>query len=522
MSQNLVTIKPKPEEDAASKSVALSEDASSDGDNKQGFAAVSLPKTTGISAVAALDTSQKSFEYTQEQTAELDRLEEECKAKFPSSRTAYYSDRKELIESVKSWSESKGLGLSVQGSCIQCKRAKVMKSQIKKSLEKIVKTPEEKRRKPINRNRCDCPFVIKFTSASRRIEGIPKGAVRITEGSYYRHGGGCFPGVKQPLSIQKVKALKPKTKARSFDGVRGVYPVLPTPFTEDGELDAPSLRRLIEYQKNVAHVNGVSILGLTSETTMLSSTERQTVIETAIEEADEMEVWVGVRAMGTIGCVEQSVFAEKMGAKALFVAPVEVQDDTVLYDHFKTVALAVKIPVMIHDCPPAFKVTVSAELIARLAKNGLCSGVKLEDAPVGPKISKLRRLTNDQITIFGGLGGIYLIEELDRGAQGIATGFAFPHLLVQICNLHFSGEQEAARKAFDQYASLLRYEFQPKLALALRKHAYYRRGIFSSPHVRSPGTRTLDDETMLEWERTIVRAGLQLGPVALDPETEVA
>ena len=296
---------------------------------------------------------------------------------------------------------------------------------------------------------------------------------------------------------------------------KGIYPILPTPFTETGAVDVPSLRRLIDYQKS-AGVSGVAILGFMGEAAMLSDAERGLVVETVMEEAEgSLDVWVGVRALGTMGCVEQAQYAEDQGADAVFVAPIQVQNDAVLYDHFKTVADAVSLDVMIHDYPPSFQVVISAELIAQLANDGICPGIKLEEAPVGPKLSKVRSLVNDDFAIFGGLGGIYFLEELERGAQGVATGFSFPHVLVHIFDLYTSGQHDAARQSFDQYASLLRYEFQPKIGLAYRKHVYHQRGVFSSPYVRTPGIRTLDAITIAEFERTIVRAGLNLEPVTV-------
>lgn len=292
---------------------------------------------------------------------------------------------------------------------------------------------------------------------------------------------------------------------------QGVYPILPTPFTDSGAVDVPSLQRLIAYQKS-AGVNGVAILGFMGENHMLSGEERTLVVQTVMDAArGDLEVWVGVRAMGTMGCVEDAQSAERHGAHAVFVAPIQVQNDAVLYDHFKTVAAAVDIPVMIHDYPPSFQVTLSAELIARLARDGICPGIKLEEAPVGPKLTKIRELSNDSISIFGGLGGIYYLEELERGAKGIATGFSFPQVLVRIFDLYSSGDHEAARRSFDHYASLLRYEFQPKIGLAYRKYIYHKRGVFSSSFVRTPGIRELDALTSAEFERTIARAGLHLG-----------
>lgn len=290
---------------------------------------------------------------------------------------------------------------------------------------------------------------------------------------------------------------------------KGVNPILPTPFTEMGALDVESLRRLIDYQKGLG-VNGVAILGFMGENDKLSDGERRTVVRTVVEQAGGLDVWVGVRALGTMGTIEQCQMAADLGANAVFVAPIPIQNEAALYHHFRTVAEACPVPVMVHDYPESFGVQLSAELIARLGRDGYCPYVKLEEPPVGPKLTKIRELSNDTVGIFGGLGGIYYLEELERGALGIMTGFSFSEVLVQIFNEFMSGEHEVAARTFHHYASLIRYEFQPKIGLAFRKHVYQRKGIFASNFVRPPRGLALDAYTVREFERIIERCGLSI------------
>lgn len=290
----------------------------------------------------------------------------------------------------------------------------------------------------------------------------------------------------------------------------GVNPILPTPFTETGALDVDSLRRLIDYQKGLG-VNGVAILGFMGEADKLSDAERRTVVQTVVAQAaGGLDVWVGVRTLGTMGAVEQCQIAESLGASGVFVAPIPLQNDAVLYEHFQTVSEGVSLPVMIHDYPASFGVQLAPELVARLGRDGLCPYIKLEDPPVGPKLTKIRELSGDMVGVFGGLGGFYFMEELERGALGIMTGFSFAEVLVRIYELYVSGQPEAAARSFDHYASLIRYEFQPKIGLAFRKHVYQRLGIFSSTFVRQPRGMGLDVYTAQEFERIIERCGLSL------------
>jgi hypothetical protein len=148
-------------------------------------------------------------------------------------------------------------------------------------------------------------------------------------------------------------------------------------------------------------------------------------------------------------------------------------------------------------------------VIARLGQEGGVNFIKMEEPPVGQKISRIRDLAGESMRIFGGLGGVYFLEELQRGAVGTMTGFAFPEILVRIYDQFAAGDLAGAAATFDKYCPLIRYEFQPKIGLSLRKYVYRKRGVISSDAIRSPGMR-IDPETERELEAVIVRVGLDL------------
>jgi 4-hydroxy-tetrahydrodipicolinate synthase len=134
--------------------------------------------------------------------------------------------------------------------------------------------------------------------------------------------------------------------------------------------------------------------------------------------------------------------------------------------------------------------------------------IKMEEPPVGQKISRIRDLAGDEaMKIFGGLGGMFFLEELQRGAVGTMTGFAYPEVLVEIYNRFAAGDHKGAAAVFDRYCPLIRYEFQPKIGLALRKYIYQQRGAIRSNAIRSPGMR-IDALTIKELEATVARVGL--------------
>ncbi|MEM6432145.1 MAG: dihydrodipicolinate synthase family protein [Deinococcota bacterium] len=288
----------------------------------------------------------------------------------------------------------------------------------------------------------------------------------------------------------------------------GVYPILPTPFTPDNHVDEVSLRQLIDFEKAMG-VRGVAILGFLGEAHKLTGPERKQVVSTVIDQAGDMPVWVGVRAFGTAGAIEQGLEAKELGASAIFVAPIGVQNDAVQFDFYAEVAAATQLPIIIHDFPASFGIKLSASLIARMCQeiDGV-DLVKLVDPPVLHKLSQILD-ANPNVAIFGGLGGEYCLEELARGAAGIMTGFAFPEILVSIDNDMKAGNVGAAAATFDKYCPLIRYEFQPAIGLAYRKHIYKARGAIAHDGIRAPGM-TIDQRTKDELEAIIKRVGLSL------------
>ena len=295
----------------------------------------------------------------------------------------------------------------------------------------------------------------------------------------------------------------------SLTTARGVYTICPTPFNDDGSLDLASIATLVEFQIE-AGVSGLAILGFLGEAHKLSNAERRIVVATfATCAAGRVPVWVGVRALGLAGAIEQAQEAVEAGAAAVFAAPLDNASDAVQFEYYRALAAALSIPVVIHDFPDSFGTEIKAEVIARLGQEGGVNFIKMEEPPVGQKISRIRDLAGDSMRIFGGLGGVYFLEELQRGAVGTMTGFAFPEILVRIYNKFAAGDLAGAAATFDRYCPLIRYEFQPKIGLALRKYVYRQRGVIDCAAIRAPGMR-IDPETERELEAVIARVGLSL------------
>ncbi len=150
---------------------------------------------------------------------------------------------------------------------------------------------------------------------------------------------------------------------------------------------------------------------------------------------------------------------------------------------------------------------MTPELIAGLAQaSPRLQHLKLEDEPSPMKVSQVLKL-NPAVKIFGGLGGMMFLEELRHGAIGTMTGFAFPEILVKIYRAFAAGDIDGATETFYKYCPLIRFENQPRINLALRKHIYHLRGVLASPRVRAPFS-PVDAETLADLDDLLRRLAL--------------
>jgi 4-hydroxy-tetrahydrodipicolinate synthase len=295
--------------------------------------------------------------------------------------------------------------------------------------------------------------------------------------------------------------------------LKGVIPIAVTPFDAAGRVDEASIASLVEFEARCG-VHGLNVLGIMGEAHKLSDGERRHVAEAFVKcVAGRFPVVVGTSHGGTAVAVELSRAAEAAGAAAVMVAPPPgLRGDAAILAHYRAVAAAISIPVVVQDEPVTTGVLLSPELLVRIAAEvPACRYVKLEEPPTPTKITALRRLPGgDRLAIFGGLNAMYFCEELARGAVGIMTGVAFPDLLVRIHAAFARGDRREAAAIFDRHASYIRYEGQQGIGLALRKEVLRRRGAIATGVVRQPGP-VLDDLTLRELGEVLARLGLVAG-----------
>ncbi len=294
--------------------------------------------------------------------------------------------------------------------------------------------------------------------------------------------------------------------------LEGVYSVLPTAFGASGDLDDESLRRVIDLFIK-AGVNGVTALGVTGEVARLDDSERRRVLEVVTSHVNgRIGVVAGTTAEGTRTCVNYSRHAKQAGATAVMVSPPrmpKLNSDAVLR-HFHTLAEAVDIEIVVQDYPPISGYAMEPWLLARIAKEiPRARTIKLEDPPTPFKTSRILAEIDKvsggeqfDVRVFGGLGGVFLLEELMAGATGAMTGFAFPEVLVRIVSLFRAGRVDDAADAFYRAVPLMRFEFQEGIGMAIRKEVLHRRGALASAATRAPGA-ALDPTTREALDRVI-------------------
>jgi len=299
------------------------------------------------------------------------------------------------------------------------------------------------------------------------------------------------------------------------ESAKGVYVITVTPFTDDGALDLASTDRVVDFYLEKG-ATGLTVLGVMGEAPKLTAEEARSYVERVLARVrDRIPVIVGVSSPGFAAMRELAVSVMDMGAAGVMVAPAStVKTDDQAYNYFEMAAetLGPKTPFCMQDHPLATSVQLPTPVILRIFKAiPTCVMLKHEDWP-GPGLAKLAaiRAASDKgetrrVSILGGNGGgLFLPEELSRGADGAMTGFGYPEMMVDVCKAHAAGDIERAHDIFDAYLPLARYEQQSALGLAVRKYMLAKRGAIASAAIRKPGPK-LSTADIADIERLIAR-----------------
>ena len=284
----------------------------------------------------------------------------------------------------------------------------------------------------------------------------------------------------------------------TFDtSARGVYLITVTPFTDSGALDLASTDRMVDFCLEKG-VTGLTILGIMGEATKLTAEESRTFARQVVQRVGgRVPVVVGVSSPGFAAMGELTKAVMDIGASGVMVAPpstVRTDDQIVAYFDMVNETLGA-VPWCLQDHPVATGVQMSAAVELRIMKNAPhCVMLKHEDWPGLNKLSAIRAASDRgdarRVSILtGNGGGLFLPEELSRGADGAMTGFAYPEMMVDVVGAHARGDVERAHDVFDAYLPLAKYEQQTGIGLAVRKHLFQQRGVIASAAVRKPGPK---------------------------------
>jgi 4-hydroxy-tetrahydrodipicolinate synthase len=302
---------------------------------------------------------------------------------------------------------------------------------------------------------------------------------------------------------------------------KGVYVIAATPFTDDGSIDAGSLDRLVDFYVGCG-VAGITVLGMMGEAPKLTHAESVALTRQVVRRAS-LPVVVGVSAPGFASMAALTQDVMEAGAAGVMIAPsasVKTDDQLVAYYANAADAIGRDVPFVIQDYPYATGVVFAPAVIRRIVEdNPSCVMLKHEDWPGLDKITAVRRFMAEgamrHVSILCGNGGLFLPQELERGADGAMTGYAFPEMLVDLVRLIAAGDRAAAHDLFDLHLPLLRYEQQPGIGLAVRKYVLKRRGVIASDAQRKPASR-LSPESIaeIEWLLGRLETKTQANPVA--------
>jgi len=293
----------------------------------------------------------------------------------------------------------------------------------------------------------------------------------------------------------------------------GVFTIAATPFLPDGALDLESVDRMVDFYA-ARGATGLTILGMMGEAGKLSAEESRAVIA-RVTARTALPVVVGVTAPGLAPMAELAQAAMASGAAGVMVAPAaSLRTDDQIVAHFAAVAEALgEIPFVLQDFPLVTGVQIAPAVIARIvAACPTCVMLKHEDWPGLEKITALRAASDAgarRIAILTGNAGLFLPEELARGADGAMTGFAFPEMMAEVVRLHRAGAQERMHALFAAYLPLIRYEAQPGLGLAVRKHILARSGAIAHATLRRPSP-VLSAAALAEVEGLLARQAVRL------------
>ncbi len=298
--------------------------------------------------------------------------------------------------------------------------------------------------------------------------------------------------------------------------LRGVFPVLCTPFQGDGAVDEADFDNVVEFCLSVG-VDGVVFPGVASEVDTLSGEERGALVARLGQRlGGRVPFIVGASAATAQEVAHHIAEGEKAGAcAAMVMAPGGLNGLDAQRAFFVEVTAHAAIPVMLQNAPIPIGAGLAPEDVARLAATQGVDYVKEETMPCGQHLSRIAQAAGDAIHgVFGGAGGRYITDELARGALGTLPASELADVHVRLVRAWRAGDEAEARRLFMVSMPLL--SFQAIFRMDMTKEVLRRRGVITSTHVRGAGPR-MDEGDRAELTALLAQIAPELTDHPLTP-----
>ena len=276
---------------------------------------------------------------------------------------------------------------------------------------------------------------------------------------------------------------------------RGIFTIPSTPFREDGEIDVPSFRRSVDFCVE-CKAHGLVYPVNASEFTSLSDAERFELSEVLVEQNNgRIPAIIGVAGLTAECAAKFAAHAREIGADGVIAMPPYIKRQPlsrqVIFDYYRRIAEAAKMPVFIQNYSPPVGTDMSAEFLLELCRGiDYVDYVKEETVPSTIKLTEIVKNNKGEIRgFFGGAGGRYLIEEYRRGSDGNMPGCHVTDVVVAFWNALESGDEPKAMHIYKEMAPLFFFETQLS---GCYKEVLYRRGVIDCPLKRN-GAMPLDE-----------------------------
>ncbi len=277
--------------------------------------------------------------------------------------------------------------------------------------------------------------------------------------------------------------------------IKGICPIIATPFFENGDVDYESLDNLVKTLIT-GGCHAVTLFGIAGEYYKLSDNERKKMVETTVRAAKEVggKTIISVTDHATEVAVKSAKLFEEMGADCLMMLPPFFLKPgaSYLYEHMKAIGNAVNIPVMAQYAPEQTGVAIAPNVFVKLQEE--CPNImyyKIECKPAGPYVTSLMNLTDGNMKIFVGNAGFQFIECSDRGAIGAMPGCSMYDVYLDIYNKYTSGDRAGAIEAHNQLLPMLNHIRQNvEQIISFEKRILMRRGIIKTDYCRKPSYHT--------------------------------